>query len=91
MAKKKAVRLCREDLVGLLVNQYGMSKVEARLVLGSLFGEIAREAQNGNSITVRGFGRFAAREGGGFTRNGVFIPRRRRLIFTPAQNQRVKV
>jgi nucleoid DNA-binding protein len=91
MAKKKKARLCRADLVKTIAANHNLTQAGAREILGDLFNAIAMTVQAGGTVTVRGFGQFLGRVGGGFERNGKVIPKRRRLAFRPSVCQKEAV
>ncbi|MGR4893118.1 HU family DNA-binding protein [Sphingopyxis sp. LARHCG72] len=79
------------DLVEQLVSEHGVTKAEARELIGTLFSAIIVAAANGDDVSLNGFGKFkikdsAAREARHpATGETIMIAAARRLTFIPAK------
>lgn len=91
MGRSKMVRVTREDLVNGIAGEFDMTKEKAKRVINALFGAITVAAKEGALVTINGFGRFKATEGGGYERQGHNIPRTKRLTFVCSKNQKAEV
>lgn len=78
------------DLAASIANARGLTKVEARSIVDTLFEKITEAVARGEEVTIAGFGRFrvkdrAAREGRNpRTGDPMKIPASKNLTLTPA-------
>ena len=48
----------KKDLVELIAGKTGLTQVDTKVIVETLFESVARSLQEGNNIEIRGFGRF---------------------------------
>lgn len=81
----------KNELIDLVIEEHDVTKTFARDLVDTVFGSIADAAQNGEEVSIFGFGKFQVTERGArkgrnpYTGETIKIAASKRLKFSPAR------
>ena len=81
----------KNDLIDAVIEEHDVTKTFARDLVDTVFRSIGDAAQNGEDVSIFGFGKFQVTERGArkgrnpYTGDAIKIPASKRLKFSPAR------
>ena len=84
--------MTKAELIHAAAKSTGMKKKDAEAIVEAVFAAMTEALQNGEKVTVAGFGSFSVKDRAGhmgrnpFTGEDMMIAASRRVTFTPGKN-----